>query len=446
MSALAAAPADDWRSSVTQSYRNSEVREIAKILASIDGQATPASKMMLSMKFEDQIYKSASSLEDYKKKIAKRLKKLQKAYAQQKPNTPTGTDTTSSGGGGGASSTSADEDKRQEVLLKLKQTYGEKILYAIRNGDKALKDIERKLGAEKAEQLKPHIQSCKEWAKQMGIWDEDEESSSDKKTKTPFVNPSLPDLQRLEQYLEKRAESVRGYVAKHADPDLFLFETLERKDKDVVGNRGASKLLSTTLARRIQYVQKQQQQSQTQPSGGSNESSAASSSSETAQHKPGDDQAIAATLKELQQALEKAQASVPPPTRNDSRQLEASLRHLDKIRAASTALMNYFTIRGDRITTTAPPQTLKKIQSVMADSIEFVVNVLQERKSSKNGGDVENAVTLQDAWAKRMELPKPIMSTTTDDNDDDATDSAPPPKRARTTISNNHYKPYYKAR
>ncbi|KAL3918791.1 MAG: hypothetical protein SGARI_007366, partial [Bacillariaceae sp.] len=85
----------------------------------------------------------------------------------------------------------------------------------------------------------------------------------------------------------------------------------------------------------------------------------------------------------------------------------------------------------------------------MADSIEFVVNVLQERKNGKNNGsgeDDENAVTLQDAWAKRMELPKPIMSTTTDDNDDDATDSAPPPKRARTTINNNHYKPYYKAR
>jgi len=55
--ATSAAGGGDWRSTVLQSYRNAEVREIAKILASIEGQATSvASKLMLSMKFEDQIF------------------------------------------------------------------------------------------------------------------------------------------------------------------------------------------------------------------------------------------------------------------------------------------------------------------------------------------------------------------------------------------------------
>jgi hypothetical protein len=334
-----------------------------------------------------------------------------------------------------------DDDKRQELLLKLQQTYGHKLLFVIHNGEKALQDIERRMGTEKSEQLKPHIQSCKEWGKQLGIWDEEEPAKQESSTgsgseannvappKKKRPMPSLMDLQQIEQHLEKRAESVRGYVAKHADPDLFLFEAMERKDKELVANRNASKLLASTLLRRIQYVQKQQQQSQL--SG--NESLALS---EKQQQSTEDEQTTA--LKDLQQALDKAQASVPPPTRNDSKQLEASLRHLDKIRAASTALMHYFTIKGDRIAT-VPPQTLKKIQGVMSESIEFVVSVLKDdNKGAYNGKDGEDAVTLQDAWMKRMELQKPILAVENTASDT----AAPPAKRVRT----NNFKPYIKAR
>jgi hypothetical protein len=47
-----------------------------------------------------------------------------------------------------------------------------------------------------------------------------------------------------------------------SNPDLFLFEALERKDKELVVNPNASKLLASTLLRHIQYFQKPQQQSQ----------------------------------------------------------------------------------------------------------------------------------------------------------------------------------------
>ena len=74
------APSIDWRKSVLQSYRSSEVREISKVLAALEGSSsvTPASKLMLAMRFEDQIFKSAKDLADYRKKISKRLGKPQK--------------------------------------------------------------------------------------------------------------------------------------------------------------------------------------------------------------------------------------------------------------------------------------------------------------------------------------------------------------------------------
>jgi hypothetical protein len=99
-------------------------------------------------------------------------------------------------------------------------------------------------------------------------------------------------------------------------------------------------------------------------------------------------------LKDLQAALEVAQALVPSPTR------KASLRSLDKIRLASTALMHYFMIKGGRIAN-VPPQTMKKIQGVMSESIMFVLNALMdENEGTHDGKDSEDALTLQHAWMK----------------------------------------------
>jgi hypothetical protein len=44
---------DAWKASVQQSYRNAEVREIAKVLASLEPGASAASKLRLAMQFED---------------------------------------------------------------------------------------------------------------------------------------------------------------------------------------------------------------------------------------------------------------------------------------------------------------------------------------------------------------------------------------------------------
>src|SRR5210317_1876356 len=70
----------DWRDSVQQSYGNTEVREIAKVLAALEPGAAASSKLRLAMQFEDVIFKAATDLGDYRKKLTKRLKKLQKNY------------------------------------------------------------------------------------------------------------------------------------------------------------------------------------------------------------------------------------------------------------------------------------------------------------------------------------------------------------------------------
>jgi hypothetical protein len=75
--------AGDWRQSVAQSFRSEEVRSIAKVLASLEPGATSASKTMLAWRFEDSIFTSATDFDDYRKKIQKRIKKVQKNYAKE---------------------------------------------------------------------------------------------------------------------------------------------------------------------------------------------------------------------------------------------------------------------------------------------------------------------------------------------------------------------------
>jgi hypothetical protein len=495
-------PSDDgdWRSNVLQSYRNTEVREIAKVLAAIEGSSTtPSSKLMLAMRFEDSIFKNADSLVDYKKKIAKRLKKLQKNY---KPPTALETSNTNK---------TEEERQRQELWIKLKEEYGSKLLYIIQHSDAAIKDIESKLGSEKVTQFKPHLDSCLQWAKDLGIYKEEEKKiepknnknqNDDQSTKetaekkeegskesddettennkdrptgaairdtssatTPSsaVSSSLSSLQRLEQHLEKRVDNIRQYVTKHADPNLFVFETMQKKDSEL--SNKANKFLAANVSRRLAQFQKHQQAQPTTTSSqggggggsgsGDNSSTAAATTTTT----------TSTPLLALQQALDKAQASVPPPTRNDSKRLEASLKHLDKIRAASTALQNYWTIPEDR-PTQAPRQTLQKVHNVVQESMDYVINTIKQQEEEEESEKKKKAATqnkrrrndddddddeedkddvsstmvpikLQDAWTKRLELPRPALAGTSPPQADDGG----PSKRQR-----GWYKPYYKAR
>lgn len=125
MSTDPSAASASWRSDVAQSYRSSEVRSIATVLAELEPGATSASKTMLAMRFEESIFKAASSLDDYKKTIEKRLKKLRKHYSKQQESS------------GGAAVDNADLTREKERLLEneLIETFGARIRYIVEKSD-----------------------------------------------------------------------------------------------------------------------------------------------------------------------------------------------------------------------------------------------------------------------------------------------------------------------
>jgi hypothetical protein len=473
-SAAASNPAGDWRSSVLQSYRNAEVREIAKVLAALEGSAsvTPASKLMLAMRFEDQIFKSASSLADYRKKISKRLKKLQKNYVAP-TKAPTATTTADNNGEDNAA-------EKDELKIKLRNAYGDNLRYIVKHSTAALADLKKKLGSEKARQLQQHTDSCRIWARDLEVMTEEElveatatkvddggiEGKEKKPNATTNTTPvsnkpvplSLAQVQRIEKHLQTRVGNIRSYVVKHADPDQFLLETLQSKDKAFSKNVEAGNFFREILMGQISsqrdLVQKHKDKSKKEQTKKKEQQSTDEITTTT------DDDSI--TI--LQRAVEKSQAGVPPPTRNDSKQIEASLRHLDKMRAASTAMMTYWTLKGDERLATAPRDTLKKIHDVVQEGIEFVIAAVKEREKQlsqqRHGGSsrvddgdqargivgsssncsTSGSVSLQDAWSKTIELPSSavVVEGIGDDSDIINMDS----KRLRS----NSYRPYYKVR
>ena len=151
---------DEWRSTVLQSYRNTEVREIANVLAALEPGTTSSSKLMLAMKFEDAIFKNAKSLDDYRKTLTKRLRKLQKKYAS-----------------GAAAKGDDDKDKNakpeaataQQLLLELKHKYGEMLRYIYFNSNKAIEEVKSRQGEERSSQLQQHTDSAKQWALDLGV-------------------------------------------------------------------------------------------------------------------------------------------------------------------------------------------------------------------------------------------------------------------------------------
>lgn len=387
----AAASGEDWRQSVLQSYRNQEVREIAKVLAALEPGATTSSKLMLAMRFEDTIFKSASTLADYRKKLTKRLKKLQKNYV---PPTKESSNTA---------------DDTEVLLLQLRRKYGDALKYIVKNAKDAVKDVEERSGTERSKQLQQHTDSAIEWAKELGIWEEAPLSAAAASAKVTEAQ-----LQKLQQHLERRVDNIRTYVVKHSDPDLFLQETLERKDKELEAR--ANKMMGINLTRRIDQVQ-QNSVAASQASNGTGDKPEAANNTDAAAAAVSFD-----AMKVLQESLEKAQTAVPPPTRNNSNDLPAALIHLEKIRAASTALMAYFCIPERQ--QTAPRNALPKIFSVATEGMEFV-----RQTSLKLPKVTTDEVSLPDAWTKILELP--LVDTSTAPTLDHESSSSPVAKRPR---------------
>ena len=168
---------------------------------------------------------------------------------------------------------------KEDMIKELRNKYGDVLRYINKAAPKAIAELKAKQGPEKARQLFQHTEMAQSWASKLGVMPNTQ----------PKFDMTEDEVQKLQQHLERRLDNIRSHVVKLADPDRFLLDTLQQAEEDI-GSR-ASKILAMNTRRRFEYVSNQ---------------------------KDGfDPDAV------LKEALDKAQAPVPPPTksqRNDEHQ------------------------------------------------------------------------------------------------------------------------------
>ena len=347
----------NWRASVQQSYRNTEVREISRILAALEPGASAASKLRLAMQFEDAVYKSATSLADYRKRLTKRLKKLQKNYQPTAATPPSGSTDSST--------------NQQQVLNELRQTYGESLLYILKHASKAIEEMRIKHGDDKANQLQQHTNGVKMWAADLGLLVDDDD-------KKPAMTAER--LERLKTHLQRRTENIRQHVVKFAQADEFMAETLNKLQEEFQQKPRASKILAECTRRRYDHIM-------------------------TRSHNNNDREKNKLDPQKLLSDSLAAMHAPVPVVRDDSQQ---ALQQLNRMRAASSVLLAYMAVPDKA---TVPKQALMQAhRQVTKEGLGIVQQVMQKHRESIQ----EPAVTLEDAWMKPLVLPDDEVDKTTD--------------------------------
>ena len=337
----------DWRASVSQADRNIEVSKIANVLASLEPGATTQSKVALATKFELTIFQAATTLEDYHKKISKRLNKVKKSYVPTEQTT-----------------------SKESVLQELRRTYGDSIKYILQHGPKALTEMERKYGNEKAETFRLHLDGVKSW-------------SRDLQTDGKLSDEHIDKLQGL---LEKRLETIRGHVVKLADPRLFTLESLQKIE--LKGR--AARIVAADSKKRFHEMQRS------------------------------DSIDIPTFWKTAQERMQRA---VPLPTRSQQNDERAALIHLDKMRAAADSMTSYALLADQG---TVSSKALVQAHEIATSGMTFVRSVVHAHRQ-RNKVD---SVTLEDAWVKQIHLP----TNGPPDTDMDSSSPTKRPRTARHPV------------
>lgn len=360
---------DDWRKSVTQSFRSAEIREISKVLAALEPGATTASKMMLAMRFEDSIFQSSESLADYRKRLTKRLKKLQKSYTPSK---------------------SAGEKVKENERLEreLRNRFGERLKYILGNSAVAIEALREKHGKEKADNLKLHTDNIHQCAVDIGVIPE-QGSFRKKRPKDDGF------LEKLKLHLDQRVENIRRHVVNLTEPDRFLEETLARVEEDLLGE-AASAELSIALVR---YTTERLEQSP--PT------------------------ADVASMKKL---LEKLNVVIPPPRQGHTEDnIDTCLAYLEKISVASQIMITFLMLDANQKAEFRG--VLKKAQSVAAEGVTYLCKNFKEDPSNKID---PNEIKLENTWTKPLKFaPSDTAANDLPEKSFDSQSQKPPPKRRR---------------
>jgi hypothetical protein len=368
---------DDWRKNIPQSCRSEEVQNIAKVLASLEPNATTASKLMLASKFENQMFATAADFNDYRKKIAKRLKKIQKSY-----NATTA-----------ASGEVLLEQQKDEVMQlqrRLKSLYGEKLEFIVKYGRFTVKEFRDKFGEQKSKNLMDHVDQAITWAAEIGAVPESKAilASTGLCVRIPRRSPpeTLSYLGKVEIELGKRVDNIRGYCVKLAKPELFFAERMDEMEQKVLLNfdSSACRMYMESMRQALMISE--------------GIATAVGTRDVNDLLKPSGDN-VDVDLSNLKEMLENMRSVIPYP-RSKEEEKEAMLAHLNRIRVASKYLIDYSTYSPQQQTTKLQlAGSFKKVHDLVHDSIMFLKESFREERGDKGN----STVILEDIWNKILD-------------------------------------------
>lgn len=377
MSEAASPTGGDWRQSITQSYRSGEVRSIAEVLASLEPGATSASKKMLAMKFEDSIFKAASSMDDYRKTIEKRIKRLKKHYAKQQAAS------------GGVSEENADLIREKELLFQkaIRDEYSAKLIYIVQHADRAVQITRATAGDQKAKVLHDHCDTLKKRALQLGV-------KLEGVAPLPKLNHDMKFLTQLKAALDAIVDTVRSHVVKIEDLNLFLEEQLSSADKKLIKSENSAILHKILL---------------------------------DATDADDNTQFTAEQMKLLTQLMN---VPTPIPRRNqDADQVRAALSRIEKIRASTQAILTYCGLTSEE--KASFPGSLNKCSAILKENLYALEkehsHLFEDLEEKDNDGNP--IIKLEDAWNKHMQYVDQSIQSAADMDDDDITAEEEPARK-----------------
>ena len=379
---------NDWRKSVSQAQRSQEVRDISRVLSSLEPGSTPAQKLMLAMRFEEQFFKACSSHEEYRKKLMKRLKKLQKTY-KPPPTTASAAPNQNASMQANTGRSIIDENIRKKaeeeaVERELRELYGDKLLYIIEHANEALVAMKKRQGEKGASLLKQHIDNVAQWTVEIGAVPESFVFYGGETRKRG--HPRAPNyLNTVRKFLDQTVNTIRCNIMKLIDPDGYLLEELIRIETKINGT--ISKELTDAVL---------------------NVDSDFHSASQQFQMKP---------------TVERASKFVLPPRKSNELDVKnAKLSQLSKIRAAVDLISSIITVKVDF---EAKPDILQKMHGIVKEGLTFL------DEHTDNSQLQNNIVLLEDAWNNEMEY-KEVNSPPDSGDDEDLLSIEPSAKRQKT--------------
>mmetsp|Transcript_20702 Transcript_20702/g.46180 ORF Transcript_20702/g.46180 Transcript_20702/m.46180 type:complete len:575 (+) Transcript_20702:37-1761(+) len=275
----------------------------------------------------------------------------------------TGTATSSTGQSG---TTTAEEAARREkeadIERELRRQYGDELRFIVANAEAAVREMEQKHGKVRADHLRQHTDNAEQWAVEIGM----DDVCPRRKRRTPR---EVGYLDRLRQYLEQRVDNIRSHVVKLTHPDLFLQETLVKLE-DEMDERTLEEIAVATRA----VIEKRRKSGLPTPPDG-----------------PTD----AADMRAL---LDRVSAPIPPP-RNAAGVRDVNLIRVEKIRAASRAMMAYLGL--DVQTKAEVKNCLSRSHKIASEELKTLLTEMAgfaDEDSRKEG-----EVLLEDAWNKPLE-------------------------------------------